>query len=70
MTPGGAESYYAIHEVYYDENGRPHSVTNDPVPAFGETVDELRTSYDMMREAFEQPVLDYASFAHSREEDE
>ncbi len=50
---------YAIHEVYYDNNGHAGAVTQDPVQPFGENVEELRHSWIMMAEAFGLPILDF-----------
>ena len=56
---------YAIHEAYYDENGRVGAITQEPVEPFGENVEELRHSWVMMAEAFGQPVLDYGNIPES-----
>ncbi len=50
---------YAIHEAYYDNNGKAGSITEESVNPFGENVEELRHSWVMMAEAFGQPILDY-----------
>lgn len=50
---------YAIHEVYYDDNGKPDAVTQDAISICGETINEVWTAYRQMSEAFAQPVLDY-----------
>jgi hypothetical protein len=51
--------WYGIHEVYYDDQGQPHSLTANPVPIDAETPEELRRLLD---EAFEKPVLNYDDF--------
>jgi len=57
----GVDHTYAIHEAYYDENGRVGAITQEPVEPFGENVEELRHSWVMMAEAFGLPVLDYSN---------
>lgn len=62
-----------IHESYYDdrnsaENGDPHSITRDPIEAFGagetdqEALDEIRFALKAMLKALDKPVLDYSKF--------
>jgi len=46
-----------IHEVYYDEEGRPSSWTEEPCGAVGDNLLELRAEVQYMMEAFERPVL-------------
>lgn len=53
------EKIYAIHEVYYDQDGNPESCTENPVSPMGETVDELRGDLSHYQEALAKPVLRY-----------
>ena len=53
---------YGIHEVYYDSEGKPHSVTEEPVDPYGDTPVQLLHSWMMMADAFTKPILDYAIF--------
>ncbi len=53
------EGYYGIHEVFYDDSGRPVVMTEGSVAPFGETVDELSADLDYMMEALAKPVLEY-----------
>jgi hypothetical protein len=50
-----------IHEVYYDENGKPNSYTVNPVPVRGEDLDALKFSLEKMNEALTKPILWYGS---------
>ena len=61
------DDWYGIHEVYYDGDDKPKSVTVHP---FGLNVEELRSCIDMMLSAFEKPVLDYDSFSNNDMETE
>jgi hypothetical protein len=56
---GDFADVYAIHEVYYRDDGTPYAVSNDPDPMLGETLEELRTARLMMSRAFREPVLEY-----------
>jgi hypothetical protein len=51
--------WYAVHEVFYDENGAPHTCTAQPVPVGGETLDELRDELSRFIAALHRPVLEY-----------
>ncbi len=58
-TPGiNGEYSFQIHEVYLDDNGEVDTWTEDGMEPFGESPEELRECYDMMKEAFDMPVLD------------
>jgi len=51
--------YYGVHEIYY-KNGKPTSITAEPV-SFGywEELEELSGTYEMIGRAFTEPVLNY-----------
>lgn len=58
---GGVQ--FRVYEAYYDNDDResePSSLTEDPVYPLGDTVDELREELEMMRKAFDLPVIDRA----------
>jgi len=55
----GAEEWYAIYEVYYDDAGRPIACTESPSRPFGETPEELAADLQHFTEALEKPALDY-----------
>jgi len=48
---------YAIHEVYYDNDGKAHSWSLHASPVYGETVEETFSCLKMMREAFRKPIM-------------
>lgn len=60
-TQDGVDSF-EVHEVYYDEEGRPHSYMESASQPFGETPEELRADLLYMLEALEKPVLTTAAF--------
>ncbi len=47
----------SIHEVYYDDMGVATDWTSEGVPPYGETMMELNTAFNMMQEAFYEPIL-------------
>jgi hypothetical protein len=51
---------YAIHRVYYDEEGKPWTCTEEPVWPEANTLDDFRAEMERYRGAAEQPVLEYA----------
>ena len=53
------EEYFAIHEVYYDNDGKPSSVTTLPVAIFEDSINDLAITIDHIRECLDKPVLDY-----------
>lgn len=55
-TPQG-KPYFSIHEVYYDDEGRPISCSVEPDHPMGNTLDELREDLEWYRKAIDAPVL-------------
>lgn len=55
--------YLSIHEVYYDDEGRPERVTEQPTGAGAETVEGLREVFGLMRQALDKPILDFETFS-------
>ena len=52
------EPYHALHEVFYDDNGRPNSYTRDPIDVTAESEQELlRTLARMLGDARRRPAL-------------
>lgn len=51
------ETTYRIHEVFYDDTGRPTSWAEDPVMPCGDSVHAIRYQYDLMRLAFFRVAL-------------
>jgi hypothetical protein len=50
---------YAIHEVFYDEEGEPWTCSEDPVCPEGDTLEALREELGHYQRALEWPVLEY-----------
>lgn len=55
----GNTAVYGIHEVFYDEDGKPESVSVDPVSIVAESVEEVKSELAMQARALESPVLNY-----------
>jgi len=51
------EDSYGIHEVFYNRKGEIINRTDRAIDVVGDTMKELRDSYEMLGEAFEQDVL-------------
>ena len=52
------ETWYAIHEVYYDK-GKVVSYTEEPIAPFGLSVEELKSDLRHMMEHLQDGVLNY-----------
>jgi len=50
--------YYAIHEVYYDENGKVQGWTEEPIRILAESLEDLKVTVERLVECFDNPVLD------------
>lgn len=53
------EGTLGIYEVFYKPDGEVHWFSADPVPAAGESMDELAADIQRQANALNQPVLDY-----------
>ena len=50
---------FAVHEVFYNDDGSIEGMTADPVCPGARTVEELHDEFERYRAAFEKPVLSY-----------
>ncbi len=65
---GGNEYFtYAIHEAFYDAEGKVAGITQDPIDLSAEHLNDLMISWHMMSEAFGQPILDYETIGDDSE---
>lgn len=54
----GVNTWYSLHEVYYDENGEPDGMTQNPISAHGDTRAEVIKALEMMlKDAKRMPVF-------------
>jgi len=51
------ETYFQIHEVYYNDRGAPNGYTENPVPVYGESIKGVKWVIDEMKKALEKPTL-------------
>jgi hypothetical protein len=51
------DGWFMIHEVYYDENNKIVSWTENPVAPAGETIEDLRKELQLFLDALNKPVL-------------
>lgn len=51
--------YYAIHEVYYDENGKVNGWTEDPIEIMEESLDDLKITIQRLEKCLNSPAIDY-----------
>ena len=52
------EICFGIVETYYNDEGEITFISENFQEPYGETLEELKTSFNMMKEAFELPVID------------
>ncbi len=53
----GNEMYFQIHEVYYDEEGKPNSYTANGVSVWSDNLDGINWILDKMKECAIKPIL-------------
>lgn len=54
----GGEWTFSIRETYYNDKGEITMFSNDPRPAFGDTLYSIKWTLQMMLEACNKEVLD------------
>ena len=59
--PKTGETVYAIHEVYYDDAGKPDGCTKNSIAPMGESLAELKRDMEYYLLALSKPVLEYDS---------
>jgi len=55
---GDPDVGYAIHEVFYDNDGQVRGMTSDAVKPWGDTKEELREELLRMLAALDKPDID------------
>lgn len=60
------EDYFGICEVYYNEEGEIAFTSDTFQDPCGGTLEELKTSFNMMKEAFNKPVLDLDTIVYAQ----
>jgi hypothetical protein len=53
---------FAIHEVYYDKNGKPFLCSALPERIVNDDLNELKTNILRFLKAFSKPILNYEDF--------
>ena len=51
------ETYYAIHEVFYNDDDGIWAFTTDPVKIYGDEEHEIKENLERMLEACDKPIL-------------
>ena len=60
-----SEDQFGICEVYYNDEGKITSTTERFIEPYGETLEELKWSFDKMKEAFDKPVIDLDNIVYA-----
>ena len=53
------DDFYGIHEVFYDDEGRPDMMTERAVGVCGDNLEELQQTLEWMLQAMDKPILEY-----------
>lgn len=59
------ETQYGIVETYYNDKGEIAFTSEDFQEPYGETLEDLKTNFNMMKEAFDKPVIDLDNIVYS-----
>ena len=54
--------YYAIHEVFYNEQSAPYMMSERPITPHGDSPEELIAELKLLQDAADKPALDYMLF--------
>lgn len=66
MATESGHDYYAIHEVFYNEQGAPCMVSEQPHAPHGDRPEELIAELKLMQDAADKPALDYVLFSSDK----
>ena len=61
---------YAVHSVYYGDDGRITDWSAEPMQLTAESVEDLAEEFERFRRALSEPVLDYETGRCSASEPE
>lgn len=56
------EMYYQIYEVYYDDNGKPNSYTENPITIGGDNIESIKWQLDHISKCLDKPILSIKDF--------
>ena len=59
------EDQFGICEVYYNDKGDITFTSENFIEPYGETLEELKTSFNKMKEAFDKPVIDLDNIVYA-----
>ena len=54
--------YYSIHEVYYNDQGVPESISETPIGVMEESKQDVMITLRRMERAITMPTLNYEDF--------
>lgn len=60
------EDQYGIVECYYNDEGEIYATTEHFIEPYGETLEELKWSFEGMKEAFDKEVLDLDNIVYAK----
>ncbi len=49
--------YFQVHEVYYNEAGRPDGMTLHPIHIGGDSLEDIEWTLDKIQESLKRPIL-------------
>lgn len=58
----GDKVYYSIHEVYYNDQGVPESISETPIGVMEESKQDVMITLRRMERAITMPTLNYEDF--------
>ena len=61
-----SEDQFGICEVYYNDKGDITFTSENFIEPYGETLEELKWSFDKMKEAFDKEVLDLDNIVYAK----
>lgn len=56
------EVYYQIHEVYYDDNGKPNSYTANPITISSDDIEGIKWQLEHISKCLDKPILSLEDF--------
>lgn len=58
----GDETYFQIHEVYYNKKGKPNGLTKEGISIGSDSIKGIKWTLKMMKKCLKKPILSYKDF--------
>lgn len=58
-TLDSGDKWFGVYEVFYSDEKNIYAITENPVDISGETIEEVKGYFELVKKAFDAPVLKF-----------